>query len=312
MTLSFAEAQLAKYGWKKGEGLGKNNEGITRAISIAMKQDVKGVGVDSNQWDNDWWSNIYNKASGNVQSDKKKSTNMNTDNNDNEDTENHQFYKSPANFNINNPELLYHSMFVKSSATPTTFDEAEKKNSTKIIDSITALTDAELFAACEGRTARKGARGEQPGKLKRTNGDGMPRLEVVKMIEAAMSGQYNVESTKTPELSTSNTTESSSQEEHNISLSSDRKKSKSKKLRSKQKRDSKSTSGNENDAEDKKKRKKKEKKDKKSSKKRKLDSSDSDAEINKKSSKKRDERKKDKKRDKKDKGEKRPRNSSKE
>lgn len=29
------------------------------------------------------------------------------------------------------------------------------------------LTDAELFAACEGRTARKGARGEQPGKLQR-------------------------------------------------------------------------------------------------------------------------------------------------
>ena len=29
------------------------------------------------------------------------------------------------------------------------------------------ISDADLFAACEGRTARKGARGEQPGKLKR-------------------------------------------------------------------------------------------------------------------------------------------------
>lgn len=31
------------------------------------------------------------------------------------------------------------------------------------------ITDAELFAACEGRTARKGARGEQQGKLKRAD-----------------------------------------------------------------------------------------------------------------------------------------------
>jgi hypothetical protein len=31
------------------------------------------------------------------------------------------------------------------------------------------ISDAELFAACEGRTARKGARGEQTGKLHRAD-----------------------------------------------------------------------------------------------------------------------------------------------
>jgi hypothetical protein len=33
------------------------------------------------------------------------------------------------------------------------------------------ISDAELFQACEGRTARKGARGEQVGKLKRASSE---------------------------------------------------------------------------------------------------------------------------------------------
>ncbi|KAJ2466909.1 hypothetical protein GGI02_004213 [Coemansia sp. RSA 2322] len=53
----------------------------------------------------------------------------------------------------------------------------------------TTMTDAELFAACEGRTARKGARAEQTGKLARVSGGGMPRPEVVARIEAALSGR---------------------------------------------------------------------------------------------------------------------------
>ncbi|KAJ1843380.1 hypothetical protein LPJ73_005509 [Coemansia sp. RSA 2703] len=50
------------------------------------------------------------------------------------------------------------------------------------------ISDAELFAACEGRMARKGARAEQSGKLARVNGDGMPRPEVAARIEAALNG----------------------------------------------------------------------------------------------------------------------------
>lgn len=44
------------------------------------------------------------------------------------------------------------------------------------------ITDAELFAACEGRTARKGARVEQPAKL--------ARLEVLTTsVSPAMKGK---------------------------------------------------------------------------------------------------------------------------
>ncbi|KAJ3313129.1 hypothetical protein HDV04_002446, partial [Boothiomyces sp. JEL0838] len=52
-------------------------------------------------------------------------------------------------------KLLY-GAFVKAGETK----EEKKDYSIKV-------TDEELFLACEGRTARKGARGEQNGKLKR-------------------------------------------------------------------------------------------------------------------------------------------------
>jgi len=40
---SFARAQLEKYGWKEGLGLGAENEGINRAISVTKKNDNLGV-----------------------------------------------------------------------------------------------------------------------------------------------------------------------------------------------------------------------------------------------------------------------------
>ncbi|KAJ2384544.1 hypothetical protein GGI05_004973, partial [Coemansia sp. RSA 2603] len=59
---SFAEQQLAKYGWKHGEGLGKDRSGITRAITVSKRTDNRGIGSDSNQWNSNWWDNLYNKA----------------------------------------------------------------------------------------------------------------------------------------------------------------------------------------------------------------------------------------------------------
>ena len=43
MTSSFSQRQLEKQGWKKGEGLGKYKSGITRAISVSLKDDTNGV-----------------------------------------------------------------------------------------------------------------------------------------------------------------------------------------------------------------------------------------------------------------------------
>lgn len=62
---------------------------------------------------------------------------------------------------------LYGS-FVKSATTDSTIDEDDE-----LKDYSMKITDAELFAACEGRTARKGGRGlvDQTGKFKRVMQD---------------------------------------------------------------------------------------------------------------------------------------------
>jgi hypothetical protein len=42
----FAENQLKKYGWTKGQGLGKNAEGRKTPIIITKKNDTRGVSFE--------------------------------------------------------------------------------------------------------------------------------------------------------------------------------------------------------------------------------------------------------------------------
>ncbi|KAJ1752414.1 hypothetical protein LPJ78_001977 [Coemansia sp. RSA 989] len=184
-TQSFAERQLAKYGWKQGEGLGKERNGIKRAITVSRRTDNRGIGSDSNQWNSNWWDHLYNKASSGTSTPAPKSD---------EDL----VYEAKLAEAEQEPDTLneYQGMFVRSGGSkPTKNTEKKAVDRTKLVrDSsvhlgAVAMSDAELFAACEGRMARKGARAEQAGKLARVMGDGMPRPEVAAMIEAALSGR---------------------------------------------------------------------------------------------------------------------------
>ncbi|KAJ3326345.1 G patch domain-containing protein 4 [Boothiomyces sp. JEL0866] len=118
---TFAERQLKKYGWKKGQGLGKNNEGISKAISVGVKNDTDGVPSSTIK---------IAGTEDSIQIEKEESKEK-------------------------EKKLLY-GAFVKAG------DAKEEKKDYSI-----KVTDEELFRACEGRTARKGARGEQNGKLSR-------------------------------------------------------------------------------------------------------------------------------------------------
>ncbi|KAJ2450541.1 hypothetical protein EV183_004217 [Coemansia sp. RSA 2336] len=184
-TQSFAERQLAKYGWKQGEGLGKQRDGIKRAITVSRRTDNRGIGSDSNQWNSNWWDHLYNKASSATSTPAQKSD---------EDL----VYEAKLAEAEQEPDTLaeYQGMFVRSGGSkPANHTEKQAVDRTKLVrDSsvhlgVVAMSDAELFAACEGRMARKGARAEQAGKLARVMGDGMPRPEVAAMIEAALSGR---------------------------------------------------------------------------------------------------------------------------
>lgn len=59
---SWAQKMLAKHGWKEGEGLGREKQGMTSHIKIAKKDDALGVGAKVTEHDNfghQWWFQAY-------------------------------------------------------------------------------------------------------------------------------------------------------------------------------------------------------------------------------------------------------------
>ncbi|TPX63332.1 hypothetical protein SpCBS45565_g06676 [Spizellomyces sp. 'palustris'] len=140
---SFAESHMAKYGWEKGQGLGKNRDGISRAVSVGFKNDTQGLGAKADEWSFAWWDHVFNKTSASIQISKDETS---------------ETIKVCAQVNKKAEKALLYGSFVK--ATPENVVSEDKDYTIKV-------TDEELLKACEGRTARKGARAHQPGKLAR-------------------------------------------------------------------------------------------------------------------------------------------------
>ncbi|KAI9489034.1 hypothetical protein BDB00DRAFT_640217 [Zychaea mexicana] len=230
---SFAKTQLEKYGWKNGEGLGKDKHGNAKHIAVKVKNDTKGVGKNQEQWDFAWWDHLYNKSASSVSVEKdpegseiriatkKKSENRKSETGilstyrptaNSRGTKESSAPSSPASSmsavadqaNLMDSVKQVHSSmaqtiarsslysgFVKSAATLVPSDETATPKSSSTSSSNTSsdnddddddddgkdysmkMTDAELFAACEGRTARKGGLGlvEQKGKYARVMQD---------------------------------------------------------------------------------------------------------------------------------------------
>ncbi|KAJ3071822.1 G patch domain-containing protein 4, partial [Podochytrium sp. JEL0797] len=148
---SVAVSHLQKLGWKHGDGLGKNKDGINRAISVGFKNDTKGIGSASNEFGFSWWDHVFNKASSQIQIHKE---------------DDGEIQVKVDRDSKKAKSLLYGSFTTEGQ------DHDEKDYSIKV-------TDEELFIACEGRTARKGARSEQPGKLLRATKKHTEIVEIV-------------------------------------------------------------------------------------------------------------------------------------
>ncbi len=146
---SFAQAQLEKYGWKEGQGLGKNSDGMKDAIQVTMKQDNFGLGkgVDS-EWSFAWWDHAFNKACLSIQVDKDDGGDVKIKSEDVIEKRKREKEK-----------MKLYGSFVKSGQAK---DVEQDDFSIKV-------TDEELLKACEGRTARKGARIDQVAKVKRAD-----------------------------------------------------------------------------------------------------------------------------------------------
>ncbi|XP_033126227.1 G patch domain-containing protein 4-like [Anneissia japonica] len=165
----FAEKHMKRHGWKAGSGLGRNEDGISEAIKVKIKRDSAGVGHDpAEQFTFHWWDHVFNKAASNIQV---------TNNEDgvvvlNKKEGSHMITNEKPVKSSNKKNTLY-GMFVKSATlTPageqSVSSSSEEEEDVKI-DFSSGLADDELFKACGGRTAHKGARHglKSNGKLQR-------------------------------------------------------------------------------------------------------------------------------------------------
>mmetsp|Transcript_23310 Transcript_23310/g.48494 ORF Transcript_23310/g.48494 Transcript_23310/m.48494 type:complete len:240 (+) Transcript_23310:476-1195(+) len=62
---SFAEKMLKKMGWKKGEGLGKDKQGISTHIKASKRKDEEGLGAEKIQaaeFGDTWWNGALEKT----------------------------------------------------------------------------------------------------------------------------------------------------------------------------------------------------------------------------------------------------------
>ncbi|XP_041512249.1 G patch domain-containing protein 4 [Microtus oregoni] len=148
--MKFAEEQLLKHGWTEGKGLGRNENGITQALKVTLKQDTHGVGHDpAKEFTNHWWSDLFNKTAASLVVDTGK-----------DGVQIRRLSTETTQRNHPKPNLLYQK-FVKT-ATLTSGEEKPDRASSSD-DSHKPLppkilTDEMLLKACKGRTAHKAAR----------------------------------------------------------------------------------------------------------------------------------------------------------
>ena len=78
----FAKKQMERMGWKEGQGLGKNKDGITSHIKVSKKLETTGLGLDESKkeiqsktehwWHDDFTQHLNQFKIKNVKSKKKK------------------------------------------------------------------------------------------------------------------------------------------------------------------------------------------------------------------------------------------------
>ncbi|XP_053680914.1 G patch domain-containing protein 4 [Anopheles nili] len=173
--MDFAKNILNKYGWKEGEGLGRNNNGIKAPIKANLKFNTAGFGANqSADVTNTWWKRVYDDAASNieVQGEKEKDASTSPVKIRQVDTDAVEITTNGYSLNkLKRKEQAgnavqssrYGNVFIKASTLlGGTGREIDVPNhvSTEDIEfkPVKTMTDEQLFAACGGRTAHKGAR----------------------------------------------------------------------------------------------------------------------------------------------------------
>ncbi|XP_011191388.1 G patch domain-containing protein 4 [Zeugodacus cucurbitae] len=166
--MDFARKILNKYGWKDGEGLGKNNNGIVKPLKASMKFDNAGLGSDqaASDFNNHWWERVFNEAAKNVDvTTTKNGVSVDLKNKDESveiSTKEYSVKKLKKAKDQSSKADKRYDNFLQSATLTKSGDEIENPNKIAVADisvkKYKTLTDEELFRACGGRTAHKGAR----------------------------------------------------------------------------------------------------------------------------------------------------------
>ncbi|XP_037955254.1 G patch domain-containing protein 4 [Teleopsis dalmanni] len=196
--MDFAKKILNKYGWKEGEGLGKNNDGIAKPLKASLKFDNTGLGSDqaASDFNNHWWNRIYNEATQNIEIKNGGNGKVSMELKEADAVEistkgysTKKLKKAKQNSGNDSGGAQYNN-FLQSATLSSGGCEIENPNKINSDDiSVTQykiLTDEELFKACGGRTAHKGARHglKLSGKLARLEQQEQMLLEKMKTSES--------------------------------------------------------------------------------------------------------------------------------
>ncbi|XP_023035412.1 G patch domain-containing protein 4 isoform X2 [Drosophila willistoni] len=185
--MDFAKKILSKYGWKEGDGLGKNNTGIAAPLKASLKFDNAGLGVDrAKEFNDHWWERCFNEAANNVEVQVQTDGHVKTGRKEGEDAvEISTKGYSARKLNKANKEVggTVYENFMQTTLLTQNGGEVETVQAIKVEDiavsKVNVLTDEELFKACGGRTAHKGARHglKLSGKLARLEQQEQEMLE---------------------------------------------------------------------------------------------------------------------------------------
>jgi Pin2-interacting protein X1 len=169
---AFAMRQMEKMGWTEGKGLGKNETGISKHLSITKREESTGLGsealdIKAMEETETWWHDAFAsklKALNNKMKDKKEKKSKSKD---------------------------------KNNAGSTKASKKRKVNDTdNIVEAMPSYAD--LFKATGGARLGMRARAEQTGKLKRTE-HLQPETTVSAAKEHVASHVASVESIELPE-----------------------------------------------------------------------------------------------------------------
>ncbi|KAM6365188.1 G patch domain-containing protein 4 [Pluvialis apricaria] len=161
--MRFAESQLQRHGWRRGQGLGKREDGIAEAIRVKVKCDTAGVGHDAAEpFSFHWWDHVFNEAAANISVEAgQDGISMKTV------SEQRVRISDKKPRKAGRTGSMLYGRFVKSATLTAHGEESTKlpagsessEEEEKLdLSSARRLTDEELMRACGGRTAHKGAR----------------------------------------------------------------------------------------------------------------------------------------------------------